>query len=119
MNDGAYTLRDQYFSLRHYALFTDPGDVRIDAVSNRSQQLRATAFESPDHARVTAILLNVGSTELTVSLDGSSFGQASSEGYLTVFRPGESERWRELGSLGSAAELTLPSRAVATIVLRK
>lgn len=42
--------RDQYYSLRHYARFTDPGDVRIGATSD-SADIRISAFESPEGNR--------------------------------------------------------------------
>jgi glucuronoarabinoxylan endo-1,4-beta-xylanase len=115
--DGArYTMRDQYYSLRHYARFTDPGDVRIGADSD-SRDIRASAFSSAAGDRVTVVLLNVGSRQIDAQLSSGGFAVAHSAIYRTTYRPGTSEVWSELGSLPSTGIVPLPSRSVATVVL--
>ncbi len=115
--DGArYVLRDQYYSMRHYARFTDPGDVRIGAKAD-SGDIRVSAFSSPSGERVTVVLLNVGPRPLNARLESGGLAVAGSSVYRTTYRPGASEVWAELGSLPSTATVTLPARSVATVVL--
>lgn len=113
---SSYTLRDQYFSLRHYARYTDPGYVRVDARST-DPNVRVTAFRSADGTKLTLVVLNVGSNDKTVGFDFGSFSPSSSEVYRTIFRPGSSEQWAAHPRVDQGAKLTLPSRSVATIAL--
>jgi glucuronoarabinoxylan endo-1,4-beta-xylanase len=115
--DGArYTIRDQYYSLKHYARFTDPGDVRIGARAD-SPDLKVSAFLSPAGERVTVVMLNVGERRMDVRLDPGAFVIATSAAYRTTYRPGASEVWAELGSLSAEGVIALPPRSVATVVL--
>jgi glucuronoarabinoxylan endo-1,4-beta-xylanase len=116
--DGSrYTVRDQYYSLKHYARFTDPGDVRIGARTD-SPALKASAFLSSTGDRMTVVILNVGQRTMDARLDPQGFVIARSEGYLTTYRPGKSQVWSALGSLPASGGVTLPPRSVATVVLR-
>ncbi len=115
--DGSrYTVRDQYYSLRHYARFTDPGYVRIGARSEVSA-LKVSAFLSPTGDRLTAVLLNVGQTEMDVRIDPQRYAVVTSAIYRTTYRPGGSEVWSVLGSLPPSGLVALPPRSVATVVL--
>jgi hypothetical protein len=139
LGDSSYNVRDQYYSLRHFARFTDPGDVRVGMSSNRPE-IRASAYAAPDGNRVTMVLLNVGAGDETVGLDFGDFVPASLEAYRTVYRPGSSERWTFLGDLATLPSsgalpslelpslelpslelpsLELPSRSVVTVVLQR
>jgi glucuronoarabinoxylan endo-1,4-beta-xylanase len=117
--DGSKTphLRDQYFSLRHYARFTDPGDVRVGARSDVAK-VRASAFVSPAGDRLTAVVVNAGAEPADVRVDLGGFPAAGSAVYRTVFRPGKSETWKDLGALPESRVVPLPGRSIATVVLR-
>jgi glucuronoarabinoxylan endo-1,4-beta-xylanase len=122
-NAAPYVIRDQYYSVKHYARFTDPGYVRVGATSNVSD-IRATAFVAPDQSRVTVVLLNVGTSDQTLTLELGGYAAQSSNLYRTVFRPpssadaaGVTVPWVELGSLGSDGTVELPSRSVVTVAL--
>ncbi len=115
--DGArYSIRDQYYSLRHFARFTDPGDVRIGARTD-SDDVRVSAFSSSAGDRVTVVVLNVGARAIDIRLDPGAFSVAHSATYRTTYRSGASEVWSELGSIPANGVLPLPSRSVATVVL--
>lgn len=115
--DGArYKARDQYYSLRHYARFTDPGDVRVGASAD-SPDLRVSAFLSPAADRLTAVVLNTGTHPVDVRLDMGGFPGKPSALFRTTYRPGASEVWRDLGVLAPNAPVRMPPRSVATIVL--
>ena len=112
--------RDQYFSLRHFARFTDPGWVRIGAASSVDDKVRVSAFASPDEKQLTAIVINSSATEAaTVRVDAPGWEGAGSVVYRTVYRPKASETWKELGALPAARTVEMPSRSVATVVLKR
>lgn len=116
--DGArYTLRDQYYSLRHYSRFTDPGDVRVAAHSD-GPELRVSAFLSPAGDRLTVVVLNTGEHPVDARVHAADFAGAPATVYRTIYRPGDSEVWRELG-LSAGDAVRLPSRSIATVVLNR
>jgi glucuronoarabinoxylan endo-1,4-beta-xylanase len=110
--------RDQYYSVRHYARFTDPGDVRVGASAD-PDQLLASAYLSPQHDRLTLVILNPSQRQLNVRIDPGGFVAAKSAAYRTTYRPGRSQRWEALGSVAAPAATPLPARSVATVVLSR
>jgi glucuronoarabinoxylan endo-1,4-beta-xylanase len=117
LQGSSFTVRDQYYSLRHYARYTDPGYARVEA-SGGPPNLRVSAFASPERDWLTVVALNVGLIEYSFALDTGSFGVTGSEIYRTVYEPGASETWVSLGGLPEDNMLTLPPRAVMTVVLQ-
>jgi O-glycosyl hydrolase len=113
---GHYKIHDQYYSLKHYARFTDPGYVRVGARSDAGD-IRVSAFLSPAGDRLTVVVLNAGSQRMLVRLDPGGFPVQSSASYRTTYRPGKSEVWEDLGALPPTRVVSLPSRSVATVVL--
>ena len=111
-----YKIRDQYYSLKHYARFTDPGYVRVGARSD-SGDIRVSAFLSPASDRLTVVVLNAGSQRMLVRVDPGGFAAQSSATYRTTYRPPKSEVWEELGALPPSGVVSMPSRSVATVVL--
>jgi glucuronoarabinoxylan endo-1,4-beta-xylanase len=115
--EGArYTLRDQYYSMKHYARYTDPGDVRIGARAD-SGDIKVSAFLSTTGSRMTVVVLNVGRQQIDARLDLGGFGVDTSAIFRTTYRPGASEVWSELGALPATGVVPLPPRSVATVVL--
>jgi glucuronoarabinoxylan endo-1,4-beta-xylanase len=110
------TPRDQYYSVRHYARFTDPGDVRVGARSDAPDKIRASAFLSPGGDRLTLVVVNSGDQTADVRVDAGGAAGPSAV-YRTVFRPPRSsERWKEMGALPANGVVQIPGRAVATVV---
>lgn len=111
-----YTLRDQYYSLRHFARFTDPGDRRV-GVGSRLSQVLVSAYLSRSGDRLTVVALNVSGAPAEVTVNLGSWASRQAEAYRTVYDPGASQTWIELDEdLGS--RWSLPPRSVMTLVLR-
>ncbi len=110
--------RDQYYSMRHYARFTDPGYVRVDARSD-AKDLLASAFVAPDAKHLTVVLLNVAKHATNVQLAPASYAAAKVAAFRTVYRPGHSKRWESLAVASAAVPLEMPARSVVTITLEK
>jgi glucuronoarabinoxylan endo-1,4-beta-xylanase len=108
--------RDQYYSLRHFARYTDPGYVRVGARAE-GDGLLASAYVAPDEQQLSLVLLNTSQRATDVSLDAGTFAAARSEGFVTSYRPGASRRWA--ASELADAKLRLPARSVATVVYRR
>ena len=105
-----YTINDLYYALKHFARWTNPGWVRVDATSSVSA-LRTSAFVSPDGTSLTLVLLNTGSQDHKVSVSPGAFPF----GTLTVYRSsGDSERTAVVAP-ESDGSIALPSRAIATV----
>ncbi len=113
--ESSYVLRDQYFAVRHFSLYTDPGDVRV-GTRNSVPGLRASAFLSPDGERLILVLLDIGDEAQSVTLDLGELAGRGSDVYQTEFDPGQSRLWTELGALADV--LDLPTRSVTTVVVR-
>jgi O-glycosyl hydrolase len=115
-----FTLRDQYYALRHFARYTDPGYVRVDAAASLAD-VRISAYLSPDNSQLTIVLLNVGSSDANVRLDSlAGFSAPHTEAYRTIFRTGDagvSEYWRQLEGFDVNQLFTMPSRSVVTVVM--
>ena len=109
-----YAIRDQYYALRHFARFTDPGDVRVRVASDRFE-VYGSAFVAPDGDRSTVILLNIGARTEDLVVDLGREG--ATRVFQTEFDPGETEAWVDRGELNSGGELALPPRSVTTIVV--
>jgi len=116
MNGRTYRIRDQYYALKHYARFTDPGYVRVGATAS-APSVRASAFLSADGDELVAVVLNTGAAPADVRIDAGAFRAARAAAYRTVFRPGASETWKALDARGPGLTVALPSRSIVTVVL--
>jgi glucuronoarabinoxylan endo-1,4-beta-xylanase len=118
INNGRIHIRDQYYAVKHYARFTDPGDIRVGARAD-VPAIRASAFVAPSGGRLTIVVLNTGAVAADLRIGAGDFAFASAAGYLTIFRPGASETWKDLGPVDVNRAVTLPSRSIATFVLTR
>jgi hypothetical protein len=115
LSEDDFTLQDPYHTLRHYALYTDPGWVRVDAASD-AEDLLATAWLSPDENALTVVLVNAGTTEIVtqVEFDEEAMGlSGNTEVTRTVFEG--VERSAELGALPAEGVVTVPARSIVTL----
>jgi len=106
-----------FHAIRHFARFTDPGWVRVDAESDADEVL-ATAWLSPAEDEVTVVVVNSGDTEhkatLTFALE-SSF----EESQVTRTTFDGLERSAALGVWSPEAPLELPPHSIVTIALTR
>jgi glucuronoarabinoxylan endo-1,4-beta-xylanase len=105
-----YTINDTYYALKHFARWTDPGWVRVDATSSLSS-VRASAFVSPDGSSLTLVLLNTGAKDHVVSVSPGVFPFGAIEIYRSS---GASERTANVAPEADGS-VFLPSRSIATL----
>jgi glucuronoarabinoxylan endo-1,4-beta-xylanase len=108
-----YIVRDDYHAVRHFSRWVDAGWQRVAAASS-TFDVRAAAFQSPDGASATVVLINTGSCPYVIALDTGAFGYSTSAIYRSS---GTAERTTPLGPLGEGATVMLPGRSVATVTL--
>ena len=105
-----YTINDLYYALKHFARWTDPDWVRVEAKSSASS-VRASAYLSPDGASATLVLLNADDKDHFVTVDPGAFPF----GTLAVYRTsGDSERTAVVAPEGDGS-IALPPRSIATL----
>jgi len=108
-----YIISDFYYIMQQFAKFTDPGYKRVDA-SVSSNDIKVSAFVSPDKSKLTMIFINKGYSEHSVALDLKGYSSNKSIIYRTL--PEGNERFKKVGSLFGNT-VTLPARSVVTVAL--
>lgn len=108
--DSTYTINDTYYALKHFARWTDPGWVRVDATSSVAA-VRISAFVSPDGGSLTLVLLNTGGKDHVVAVSLGGFAYGSQAVYRTS---GDSERTAPVAP-DSEGNILLPPRSIATV----
>ena len=108
--------RDQYYSIRHFARYTDPGDV-LGLAEAQGEGLLASAYVAPGDQRLSVVLLNTSKKAMDAAVDGGSFTGAKTQAFVTSYRPGSTRRWVEAPLVDG--KLRLPARAVATVVYNR
>jgi len=108
-----YILSDFYYTIQQYAKFTDPGFKRVEANCN-SNDVKVTAFVSPDESKLTMIFINTASAQNTVSLDLNGFSFNKSVIYRTL--ENGNEKFAPAGSL-TGNTVTLAARSIVTVAL--
>ncbi|HPD00812.1 MAG TPA: carbohydrate-binding protein [Acetivibrio sp.] len=111
--EKGYKISDFYYTVQHYAKFTDPGYKRVEATCD-SNDIKVTAFVSLDESKLTMIFINNASSQNTVSLDLNGFSYSESAIYRTL--ENGSEKFSLAGSL-SGNTVTLPAKSVVTVAL--
>ena len=112
-----YTIEAPYHAIRHYALHTDPGWVRVDANVDGDDVL-ATAWLSPEADALTLVLVNPGLSDEAVRIDlGEDWtdGFSESDVIRTTFEG--SERSADHGALPPDPVLRLPGHSIVTVAL--
>ncbi|MFW6022579.1 MAG: carbohydrate-binding protein [Halanaerobiaceae bacterium] len=110
-NEKGYNIRDFYYSVQHFAKYTDPGYKRIETDTD-SSDVKASAFISPDEENLTVVLVNTGNSQHSVNLDMNGYSSSQSEVFQTAF--GGDDRFASQGSL-SGNTVSLPAQSVVTV----
>ncbi len=105
-----YKVNDLYYALVHFARWTDPGWVRVEATSNVSS-VRASAYVSADGSSLTLVLLNADRKDHFAAVTPGAFGY----GALAVYRTSGSAERATPVALEADGSVALPSRSVATL----
>jgi hypothetical protein len=112
---NTYIVRDLYWFLKAYTHFTDPGWYVVGSSIN-SDNLRITAFKSPDNTKLTLVVLNKSNAlDVYVVLSLAGFNPAAS----AVYRSSATEHWVSLGTFNPPQHLRCPKQSITTISLSR
>ncbi|TYQ13135.1 UNVERIFIED_CONTAM: glucuronoarabinoxylan endo-1,4-beta-xylanase [Acetivibrio alkalicellulosi] len=109
---NGYIISDKYYTFKQYSKFIQPGYTRVDASVN-SNDVKISAYVSPDGKSISVVLLNTSSSPETVALDFNGFSGANSK----IYRTSDNEKTTFIGSLGQGNTVYLPARSIATVVI--
>jgi glucuronoarabinoxylan endo-1,4-beta-xylanase len=117
---STYTIADTFYAFKHFARWTDPGWVRVDATTPTGSTVLATAFVSPDSSQLTVVLLNPADPATAVSdpivaVNPGAFPFSAVTAYRSF---GTSERTAVV-PLADDGGIVLPSQSIVTLVFSR
>lgn len=106
-----YWLTPSYWAMKHFSYFINPGYSRVSA-SDDDNNVRASAFLSPDNLRLVVVLINTNATESSaMNFNFGAFGTAKTSVYQTA----GTNTFQSLGSVTNSQ--ALPPLSLTTVVL--
>jgi glucuronoarabinoxylan endo-1,4-beta-xylanase len=117
LTPGDFTVQEPYYSLKHFARYTDPGWTRIEA-SSTSPSLLVSSWQSPDAGALTLVLVNASTVDIDAKLELVA-GDWPTTSHVTRTVFGGVERSAELGILSAERVLRVPGRSIATVAFSK
>jgi hypothetical protein len=109
---GGYTVKDNYYSIKHFAKYIDKGYTRIAATGSNAT-LNISAFRNPAGNQITVVVINnhVSTQPLTIALSGATM--LSAVAYQSV----AGNYWQNLGTVNLSTVQNLPSKSLTTYVI--
>jgi hypothetical protein len=111
-NAGGYTVKDNYYSIKHFAKYIDKGYTRIAATGSNAT-LNLTAFRNPAGNQITVVVINnhVSTQPLNFTLSGATI--LSAQAYQSV----AGNYWQSLGAVTVSSVQNLPGKSLTTYVI--
>jgi O-glycosyl hydrolase len=107
----SYTINPSYYTFKQYSAFIDAGWQRVET-STDNTGLRISAFISPNHGKLTAVIINT-SEDVDILLDLALQNFPVSKG--EIYRSSETENCALVGKYDSKTILELPANSVTTL----
>ena len=115
-NPNGYVVNDQYYGMKHFSRFIQPGFRRIASFTGNAEMRVSAYFDEQEH-RLVYVLINTSSTDtLTPAILPAPSVNSTTSVYRSVFS-GTTERFAFKGPLGAGATVSLPPQSVATVVI--
>ncbi|MFP4016928.1 MAG: hypothetical protein ACLFUI_07825 [Halanaerobiales bacterium] len=114
--EEGYYRSDEYYSMKHFSGFIDPGYTRVD-IGGGSNKIKLSAFISPDNDEIVIVGVNTLILDKEIKIETPGFNIDKSNAYKSVFIEG-GEKFVELGSLSEGNTVSIPAHSVVTIVLQ-
>ncbi len=111
-NAGGYTIKDNYYSIKHFSKYIDKGYTRI-AASGSNATLNLTAFRNPAGNQITVVAINnhVSSQPLNFTLNGASI--LGAQAYNSV----AGNYWQNLGVVNLSTTQNLTGKSITTYII--
>jgi glucuronoarabinoxylan endo-1,4-beta-xylanase len=109
LTSNDYIIRPQYWFLKGYTHFTDKdwSVIGTSVTGPGADNLRMSAFTSPDNTQLTIVILNKSTDRTVLTMPGYTPANSA------VYRSGQTLTWADLGSFTS--EMSLPPESITTI----
>ncbi|MBN1765732.1 MAG: carbohydrate binding domain-containing protein [Sedimentisphaerales bacterium] len=111
--DAGYTINPVYYAFKHYSAFIHSDWQRVDA-STDSEDLRISAYISPDNMHLSVVLINT-SADIDIETDLAFSGFTISNG--NVYRTTQTTHCELIQTYDGASPLSLPAQSITTLVL--
>lgn len=112
-NEG-HTLLSPYNALMHFARFTDPGWVRLEARLDAGEAL-GSAWVAPDEDALTLVLINPSLETVRVELELGTLDRGFDQSRVVRTLFDGRETWLDLGEAPVNRVIELPRQSIVTI----
>lgn len=111
---GTVVVPKRLWTIGNYSRFVRPGYVRIDATKNPYSNIYMTAYKNPSTNKFAIVVINKGTSSVTLDLTLSGF----TSGSVTPYRTSSTENLAQLSAIsgGGVISVTLPASTVTTYV---
>jgi O-glycosyl hydrolase len=103
---------EKYTASKHFYRFIRPGAVRLETVS-RDDEVFLTAYEHSANGTLTAVVINAGDGEKTVTIGVSDTTVPGDQ--FEVFMSSETSNCERQGTIAATDTFSLPARSVVTL----
>lgn len=114
LTTSTYTINPVYYSFKHFSAFTDPNWQRIAVSTSGPNDLRISAYISPDNNQMSIVIINN-------SLNYFKLNQLAFNGYNitsgSIYRTSQNENCAFIGKYQQGSPLILPYKSIVTIAM--
>ena len=109
---STYTINSDFYGFKHFSAFIHSDWDRIYA-SQDSNDLRISAYISPDNNEMSVVVINTGASDFKLDLSFTGFSISSG----SIYRTSSSQNCVNIGSYDGSSPVTLPGSTVTTLSL--
>jgi len=116
-NPEGYTVNPQYYGVKQFSAFVNPGDVRVQ-VTTTSTNLRVSGYLNPAGNTLAIVVINVNANagESIVIKFNNNWGSIATG---KVYQTTKTTFCSQVGTYSNGQTLSLPAYSVTTLVLTK
>jgi len=109
---GAYTIKPNYYTLKHFAKWIDKGYKRIDLTTSNSYVF-ASAYKNPTKNQITIVAINRAAVSTAASFNLGSLVVSGVQAYQSI----SGNYYQTLSGLTATSSVPLAGQSITTIVI--
>ena len=110
-NSGTFTIKPNYYVLKHFAKFIDKGYTRID-VTNTNAELAVSAYKNPNKNQITMVIINRANITVDFAVNVGKTISSSA-----VYQSIDASYFQKVAGINAKNHLSLPARSLSTVVI--
>jgi len=110
-NSGTFTIKPNYYVLKHFAKFIDKGYTRID-VTNTNTELAVSAYKNPNKNQITMVIINRANITVDFAVNVGKTISSSA-----VYQSIDASYFQKVAGINAKNHLSLPARSLSTVVI--